>query len=607
MSIRRINDYAVVGDGRTVALISRWGSVDWLCWPHIDGASVFGALLDHERGGAFSLRPNGHFDAEHCYLEASNVLRTRWHGRDGEAEVVDFMSIPPLRSDGKVHPESALVRRVHCRRGQVALRVHFDPRPNYGRRRARIRRHARLGSRVDVGVGMIVLQSSRDVHWRTDTEGWLLLSEGERADFVLTFASEAPAVTPPPTEFAEGSLRTTHAFWKRWASRVRYDGPWREEVVRSALALKLMLFAPSGAVVAAPTTSLPERMGGDLNWDYRFCWMRDSALTVRSLFSLGFEEEADAYVSWLLHSTRLTRPEVRVLYDIWGEVPKGEEHLEHWRGFRGSRPVRIRNAALDQLQLDPYGELVDSVTQFVRHGGHLDRETARMLSDFGEYVCRNWERPDQGIWEPRGPPQHFLHSKVLCWVTLDRLLELNERHEMRRMPQHLFEKNRELLREQICTRGWNPRLQSYVQTLDGERLDASILLLGWYGFHDPHSPRIRSTLRAIERRLMPAPGLLYRYEQSLESGEGAFLICSFWCAELLARGGGTLEEAEDFFKRALDYANDVGLLAEEVDPETGEHLGNFPQAFSHIGLIGAALAIEERRREQRTGAEGVAR
>jgi GH15 family glucan-1,4-alpha-glucosidase len=326
--------------------------------------------------------------------------------------------------------------------------------------------------------------------------------------------------------------------------------------------------------------------------------VRDSALTIRALLSLGYEEEAEAFVSWLLHTTRLTRPEMGVLYDVYGRPPRHEEVLEHWSGYRGSRPVRIRNAASDQLQLDAYGEVIDSLTQLVRAGWRFDREVSRMLRDFGQFICRHWTLPDSGIWEERAPPQHYTHSKVLCWVALERILELSRSYGLRGLDADRFARNRDQLRAEIERSGWNRRLGTYVRTLGGDGLDACLLLLGWYGFERPDSAQMRGTVRAIQRGLSAGRGLLYRADWSRAPfGEGAFLSC-FWLAEALARGAGTLSEAEQVFREACTHANDLGLLAEELDPSTGEFLGNFPQAFSHVGLIGAACAIEERRAEE---------
>jgi GH15 family glucan-1,4-alpha-glucosidase len=595
-----IQDYGIIGNGRSAALVGRSGSLDWLCWPRFDSPSLFAALLDQERGGRFEIAPAAPFTSTRAYARDSNVLVTTFTTRGGEVRLTDLM--PILSEEDKattLFPEHEILRICECVAGEVEMCVAFQPRPDYARRSVPIRATRSLGFRIEDGPRLYTLRGDRPLAQiaTSDVGGRFPLRAGERATFSLCFDHAGPAVLPPLGE-APRSLQRTLAWWRDWAGRCTYDGPYRQAVVRSVLVLKLLAYAPSGAIVAAPTTSLPERVGGDLNWDYRFCWVRDAALTVSSLSDLGYEEEATAFFDWLLHSTRVTRPALRVLYDVYGGVPEDEETLDHLQGYLGSRPVRIRNGAAGQLQLDGYGELVEAVAEMCRRGRSLARETQTMMRQLGDFVCDHWRDPDQGIWEPREPPSAHTYSRVMCWVALDRLLQLHRSGFIRRLPAARIERERDAIRAQVEREGFNPTIDSYTDVLGGDTVDASLLLLDRYGYANPTDARMRGSYRLIMNRLRAAPGLIYRSETSVPQAEGAFGICSAWVTEHLAAGGGALADAEAWFRAFLGYANDLGLLAEEVDPATGAALGNFPQAYSHVGLISAALAIEARRREE---------
>jgi GH15 family glucan-1,4-alpha-glucosidase len=588
-----IRDYAIIGDGRSAALISRGGSLDWLCWPQFDSASIFAAILDEERGGRFLIAPAGTFRSERSYVGETNVLCTRFHAAGGELTLTDFMPVL-TREDARtrMHPEQELQRIVRCERGEVEVEIVFDPRPDYARHEPRLRSLGKLGLRAEVPGGLLTLVS--DAALPASGRARVRMRGGEALHFALAFSAEAPAVLGLPQAHCNLALSQTLRLWRDWAARTRYDGPAREHVVRSALLLKLLQFAPSGAIVAAPITSLPERPGGSLNWDYRFCWLRDAALTARALYGLGHHEEAESFLSWLLSATTLTLPRLHVLYDLYGREAGPERALEHLSGHRGARPVRIGNAAKAQVQLDTYGEVIEAAAYFLRSGGRIDRALATMLTGFGKEVARDWSEPDEGIWEIRGFGRDFTHSRVLCWSALQRLCELHDKGHLRSAPIDRFRRERNAIREEIETLGWSEQLQSYTRTLAGGDVDASLLLLPWYGYCPADAPRMRATWRRIRERLEIAPALFRRYYGGLTTGEGAFGICSFWAAEYLALGGGTLEEALDQFQVLLSYANDVGLYAEEIEPGTGAALGNFPQAYTHVGLINAALSLSKR-------------
>ena len=579
--VSKIQDYAIIGNSRSAALISRNGSLDWLCWPRFDSASIFGAIIDVESGGSWAIRPVKESQVSRRYVDKTNVLETTFANESGEAVLIDFMPVTSEKEKREQFwAEHELVRQIKCIQGKMDLLVDFNPRLNYGSSSPEIKNVGKLGWRIEAGANIFALRS--DVGLVSAAKGLsakFRLEAGNKIAFSLTFSAEGPAVLPPLDDLVVRKLNLTTQWWRGWVSESNYRGPYEHEVVRSALVLKLLSYAPSGAIIAAPTTSLPERVGGDLNWDYRFAWLRDASFTVHALFGLGYKDDAEAFVDWLLHATRLTRPELRVVYDVFGERPPPEHELTQLRGHAGSRPVRIGNAAIEQLQLDIYGEVVEAVSHFVGGSKELDRETQKMLRQCADYVCTHWREPDNG------------------WVALDRILKMQARGQLSGIAVEKCNAERERIREEIETRAWNPQLKAYTQTCDGDELDASSLLLAYHGFEEPSSQRMQQTYKRIHERLVPKMGLMYRNQHSKDRHEGAFALCSFWEANFLARSG-CLKEATKVFEAALNYANDLDLFSEEIESQTGAALGNFPQGFTHLGLINAALALRDS--EERT-------
>ncbi|HEY4677572.1 MAG TPA: glycoside hydrolase family 15 protein [Candidatus Angelobacter sp.] len=594
-----IGDYAVIGDCRTAALVSKYGCIDWLCWPRFDSPSIFAALLDRERGGYWKIAPTGHFTVAREYLEGSNVLQTKFQTSSGTVALLDLMPVRDTTRTVMV-PDHEVIRQITCTAGQVEIEIDLVPRANYGEKIPLIREFGKLGIRIENSPGVYWLRSSLPLQIKdSSVRAKATLSAGESLVFSFSYTENAPAVLPTLEQVPQ-RIDTCTKWWQGWTAQGQYEGDFRDEVMRSALALKLMIFAPSGAIIAAPTTSLPERIGGDLNWDYRYCWLRDASLTIRALIELGFWVEATTFLDWILHATRLTQPELRILYTLYGNRPPAERESKILRGYRGSRPVRIGNAARDQLQLDVYGEVVDAAAQFAFHGGELDREMQKVLVGFGDHVAKHWDTPDHGIWEPRTKPQNHTHSRLLCWTALDRLITLNENGKLKDAPVDEYKRQAEAIRHQIQQRAWNEKLQSYVSELDGDKVDSSLLLLSWYGFEKADGSRMRATYRRLRERLSTREGLLYRSEDL--PPEGTFAICSFWEAEYLALGGGTIQQTRDLMNTLSAHRNDVGLYGEEIDGDTGQALGNFPQAFTHVGYIGAALSLTQRDKgEQQLG------
>jgi GH15 family glucan-1,4-alpha-glucosidase len=595
----KISDYAVIGDSRTAALVSQAGAVEWLCLPSFSSPSVFAALLDRERGGTFSITTDAPCEASRRYVGDTNVLETTLATADGRVRITDFMPIP--RERPQLEPMRQLVRIVEGVEGNVSLRIAVDPRPDYGRRVPLRARRAALGWTWSWGSELLNLSMDADLRPAADgtaIEGRVEVGPGTKRYFSLGYTKGDVGTVMPLGAAVEEQCRSTIRWWERWAQRCRYDGPHRAAVVRSALALKLMTYALSGGVVAAPTTSLPEAIGGARNWDYRYCWLRDAALTMRAFTRLGCMEEASAFFAWLMHTTRLTWPKLQVMYDVYGRTDLAEAELSHWEGYARSAPVRIGNAASEQLQLDTYGALLSAALEYVEGGGELGADERRLLAGFGRSVLEQWQCADSGMWEVRGEPRHYTMSKVWCWTALRALLELHERGLLE-IRADAVRSGLRAIETAIESRGFSEALGSYVAAFDGDEVDAGLLLMPTLGYKSAGDARMRGTYDRIHERLS-RNGLLYRYETRLDrmpAREGAFGICSFWVVDhLVCRG--ELAAAHGVFEHALSYANDVGLFAEEIDPDSGEQLGNFPQAFTHVGVIFSALSLADAERHR---------
>jgi GH15 family glucan-1,4-alpha-glucosidase len=604
MRYQPIENHGIVGNMHSAALVSLDGSVDWLCLPRFDSPSVFGAILDAEKGGRFRIAPaaGGDLRQKQYYWPETNVLITRFLHPDGIAEVEDYMPV------GGAGPDAQLVRRVRVVRGRLPLEVECCPAFDYARARhaTKVSEHgARFdGPSLSLGLAASVPLRPRD----GGVVGAFPLGEGQSATFVLrTIAPDSHPGRCPGTGEAEEWFRQTVDYWQRWVARCTYRGRWREVVLRSALALKLLTYQPTGAIVAAPTTSLPEGIGGVRNWDYRYTWIRDAAFTVYAFLRVGFTEEAARFKDWL--GARWKDREshgdspLQLMYAIDGRSDLSEEELPHLEGYAGSRPVRIGNAAHEQLQLDIYGELMDAAYLYNKYAAPIGYDAWKNLRKLVDWVADNWGREDEGVWEVRGGRQHFVYSKFMCWVALDRGLRLADKRSFP-ADRIAWLKARDAIYEEVMTRGWSESRGSFVQAFGSDALDASTLLMPLTFFMAPNDPRMLATVNAIRSPAtkggLAADGLVYRYDpkaapDGLPGVEGTFNMCSFWLVEALTRAGRTdpalLAEARLLFEQMLGYGNHLGLYAEQTGP-SGEALGNFPQAFTHLALISAAFNLD---------------
>jgi GH15 family glucan-1,4-alpha-glucosidase len=584
-----LGDYAVIGDGRTAALVSRDGSVDWWCLPNLDSPSVFGAVLDADRGGRWVLSPEDAAQTERVYRPDTNLLETTYSTATGRVRVTDVMTLP----GGGLTPFRELARRVDGLAGRVTMRWRIEPRFGYGIARTRIEPRTPWPVATSGNSAMAAcVWGAGDVEMVDGAIGGRFETRAGTRTTLAAVAAHGEPLVFPSRDDVERRIEATAAFWRDWSARLTYRGPWRDAVVRSALALKLLVYAPSGAIAAAATTSLPEAIGGERNWDYRFSWIRDSAFTLESLLQLGCHAEAKAFFWWFMHATQRTLPRLHALYRLDG-ASHAQERILPLAGYRDSRPVRIGNAAVTQLQLDTYGELVQAVYQYAHRGYALGAATGRAVARVADFVCSAWRQPDSGIWEVRAEPRHYTQSKAMCWIALDRAGRLADRGQISSRGAARWASEAAAIRRFIEERCWSATKQSYVWYADTDELDASLLLLAIERYDQPDAPRIGMTIEAIRREL--ASGVLlrrYTGDDGLIRGEGAFVCCSFWLAEALAISG-RRHEAEQLLNDLLALANDVGLYAEEIDPTSRAFLGNFPQGLVHLALISAAIALEE--------------
>jgi GH15 family glucan-1,4-alpha-glucosidase len=605
MTYQPIENYGMIGDMHTVALVGADGSIDWLCVPRFDSPSIFAAILDDGKGGRFKIAPVGDDVAcKQFYWPETNVLITRFLAPDGAAELTDFMPAGRAVSGGKHRLQ--LIRRVTTVRGNLRFRMECRPAFDYARdaHTATITADGATLVSTSLSLGLATTQSLEKIDGAVVSE--FTLNEGETAVFVLRHLSpEFGSGIATSAEEAEDLFRRTVAFWQRWIGQSRYAGRWREMVHRSALALKLLTYEPTGAIVAAPTCSLPEGIGGARNWDYRYAWIRDAAFTVYAFLRLGLSEEAEQFMEFLVSLCKEPGPggSLQIMYGIDGRKHLVEETLDHLDGYMGSKPVRIGNGAYNQLQLDIYGELLDAAYLYNKHGAPISYDLWTSLRALTDWVCDNWHRKDEGVWEVRSGPQEFVYSKLMCWVALDRAIRLADKRSFP-APRDRWLKVRDEIYENIVSKGWSEKRQAFVQHYGSESLDAANLMMALTFFMSPTDPRMLATLDAtlqpLEKGGLTANSLVYRYnikqaEDGLSGEEGTFNICTFWLVEALTRAGrhnrSRLEEARLIFERMLGFANHVGLYAEETG-HRGEALGNFPQAFTHLALVSAAFNLD---------------
>ncbi len=585
-----IGDYGLIGDTRTAALVAPSGSIDWFCAPRFDSPPIFGQLVGGIEAGRFSLAPIEAAGSERAYVPSTATLETTWELPGADLRLADSMI---AEVSGRLLPPTLLVRRLEASGRPIEVVMHLAPR--FGYHRDRPKRVTRAGSTLVIEHRDLVLALDTDADCRptADDDVTFTVHPGEPVTFALSVTRHSAAVFVPAA-LARAEAQRDERGWQAWAGGIRIAATHSDAVVRSLLTIQLLTYSPSGAPVAAPTTSLPERIGGPRNWDYRYAWPRDASIGIAAFLGVGKPTEARSFLAWLLHASRLSRPRLPPLFTLDGRPGPSETELDGWPGYAHSRPVRVGNGASDQHQLDGYGWVLDAAWLLTDHGERLDGETWRAMRSFADHVARTWSLPDAGIWERRDEPRHNVHSKLMAWLALDRAARMAESRggrAVRRASRWRAERDR--LGDDLRIHGYDDRVGAYTAAYGSRDLDAAVLLLPLIEVEPPDSPRLAGTIDAIRDQLGAGGPLLYRYldDDGLEGGEGAFLPCSFWAVQALARTGRT-HEAEDLFADLVALGGPLGLYAEEMDPDTGEHLGNFPQALTHATLLQAALALE---------------
>jgi len=592
-----VAEHGLIGDLRSAALVGTNGTIDWYCPTRFDAPSVFASILDADRGGSFELAPDAPTRTKQFYFPDTNVLITRFFADDGVGEIQDFM---PVLDDSREADRHRLIRRVVCVRGSLPFHAMVAPRFEYGAQPHTV--HAQHRQALFESPSLTLALTSSVPIEVAGPDAWSLfkLHEGESAVFALDRVGGDVAPRFCPLSEAEQQFNATVGYWRRWLSQSRYRGRWREMVHRSALTLKLLTYAPTGAIIAAPTTSLPEQLGGERNWDYRYVWIRDAAFCVYALLRLGFTDEAQAFMGFVSEHLRCQAAEatgptgpLQIMYGIDGRRELPERELPHLEGYRGSAPVRVGNGAVNQLQLDIYGALVDALYLYDKWGQPISSAHWDSISELVEWVCGHWDQPDEGIWETRGGRKNFLYSRLMCWVAIERAIRLAQH---RGLPADTLRwgRARDAIYRRIMRHGWSAERHAFVQHEDGHVLDASLLMMPLAKFISPTDPKWLATLDALGEDLV-SDSLVYRYDpqaspDGVRGEEGTFSICSFWYVEALTRAG-RLDEARLAFEKMLTYANHLGLYAEEIG-RTGEQRGNFPQAFTHLALISAAFNLD---------------